>query len=587
MSVTLKKLFNLISPYIGRMTAAISLGFLTIASGIGLMSTSAYIIARAALQPPLAELQVAIAGVRAFGIGRGLLRYAERLVSHDAALRILSHLRVWIYDHVEPLESSRFESYRSGDLLARLISDVNTLENFFVRALAPTAVAIGTLVTMTIFMGAFHSRLALIFFIFFLLDLFFIPLMSFHWTGRIGTKLVLLRSDMFTSILDGLQGSADLIAFNQTEKYQTEIHETMQKYHQAQHLSAWASGFSSALSVSIASLSVIGLIIAAIPIIQSGSLSGIDLAVLVLANFASYEAAFALPNAYQELNLDIAAGTRIFDLTESTKSPSATENQTFERRSSPPEVHIRALTYTYRDRLDPALHDLSFTIQPGDSIAIVGPSGSGKTTLVDLLMQFQPAAQGQILIDGRDIRSFDPQSIRQIFSVIPQRAYLFHTTLRENLLLGQPGATDTQLIEALKSAQSLELLDQLPSGLDTQVGEHGYQLSAGERQRISIARALLKDAPILILDEATSHLDAETEARLWRSLNSILGNRSSLIISHRLIQLERCTQILVLDKGQTIQRGDYKELLSQEGWFSRTAGDERVDRAMQQLLGNM
>mgnify|MGYP001033190299 CR=1 FL=1 len=586
MSITLRRLLKLVAPYLPRMIASVLLGFLTIASGIGLMSVAAYIIARAALQPPLAELRVAIAGVRAFGIARGLLRYAERLLSHETALRILTRLRVWIYENIEPLAPASLETYRSGDLLARLISDVNTLENLFVRALAPTGVSIIVGLAMTFFMGLFHPAVALVYLLFYALAALLIPWLSTRWTNQIGDELVALRSEMFSTILDGLQGSADLLAFNQVDEHMRNMNRTTENYHRLQHRSAWKSGFSDGLSLSIANLSAIALLTTAIPLIQSGSITGIELAVLILANLASYEAAFALSPAYQELNRDLAAGERIFDLFENKAEFQPGLLNPIERVDRPPRIEFRDVTYIYPGRTQPALHNLTMVIPPGESVAIVGPSGGGKTTLSDILLQFRQGYGGEILIDGHELRTLPADSLRRIFSVIPQQPFLFHSTLKENLSLANPGASEAELLDAVERAQLSRFIERLPDGMHTLVGEHGYQLSAGERQRVSIARAILKNAPALILDEAMANLDADTEARIWRSIAPMISERTSLIISHRLNVLEGCAQILVLDQGFTIERGTYAALIEGQGWFARAARSERVGEAMETLQAN-
>lgn len=582
MNSTLGRLLRLASPQLGRMIASILLGVLTVASGIGLMSVSAYLITRAALQPPLSELQVAIAGVRAFGIARGLLRYAERLLSHETALRILARLRVWIYERVEPLAPARLESYRSGDLLARLIADVNTLENLFVRALAPTVVSIAIGIAMAFFMSLFHPALGIVYLLFYALATFVVPWLSVRWAQQTGSELVVRRSEMFSTILDGLQGSADLLAFNRAAEHTQNINRATEAYHRLQHGSAWRTGLTEGLSLSVSNLSTLALLAAAIPLIGAGSIHGIDLAVLVLANLASYEAAFALPTAYQELSRDLAAGERIFALLDD-RGEKPGRQRSIQVTDSPPRIEFRDVSYTYPGRSQPALERLTLTIHPGQPVAIVGPSGSGKTTLVEILLRFRQPSRGEILINGHELRTLDPDSVRQIFSVIPQHTFLFHSTLRENLCLAHRAASTADLMQAAERAQLSSLLERLPYGLDTRVGEHGLELSAGERQRVSIARAILKGSPALILDEATARLDADTEARVWGSLIPILRERTSLIISHSLAGLAECTEILVLDQGLTIERGRYKDLVKGDGWFARAVRSERAGGAMETL----
>jgi ATP-binding cassette subfamily C protein CydC len=569
------------------MLASILLGTLTIACGIGLMSVSAYIIARAALQPPIAELQVAIASVRAFGIARGLLRYAERLLSHDTTFRALNRLRVWIYRHIEPLELSRLEAFRSGDLLARLVADVSTLENFFVRALAPSGTALLIALAMSLLFSTFHPSLTLVFLIFFSLAMILVPGLGFRWTQRLGEDMIRIRSEMYNAALDGILGAAELLAFNQADRHREELHSLTARYYHAQHRAAWASGFTNALSTTLANLSVIALFLVAIPLVRSGGISGVNLAVLVLANLASYEAVLGLPAAYQELNRDLAAGERIFGLVGDLEQGMPRQFLQVRKENRPPKIEFRHVSYTYPGRYEPAIKDISLTLHSCQSLAVVGPSGSGKTTLIETLLLFRPAYAGEILIDGQELLSLDPDAVRRLFSVVPQEPFLFHSTIRENLMLARPEASDLELTKAIEIAQLDEFINRLPTGLDTLVGEHGYQLSAGERQRLSIARAILTDAPLVIMDEATSHLDPETGSRLERSLTPILENRSSLLISHRLAALKGHPAILVLDRGRVIQRGSYADLIEQEGWFARSVQQEHVDQVLQTISADI
>ncbi len=572
------RLLRLVSGFWLRILLAAFLGFATVASSIGLMMTSAFIIAKAALHPSIADLQVAIVGVRFFGISRGLFRYLERYVSHDLNFRLLARIRVWLYQRIEPLAPARLQAYRSGDLLTRLVADVDELENFFIRVLAPPLVAIGIIALTWALLSLFSPAAALAVVVLLILAGAAFPLLVQTLARRPGQQHIALRSRLNAHLVDGVQGMADLLAYGAEARYLAQVDALNQETGRVQNRLGAIAALNDAGVQFIMNIAVVIALAFAVPAVTSGALSGVHLAVIALGVMAAFEAVQPLPLALQHLSATLAAARRIFQVVDAppavTEPPhplpcSKQREQVAKRTGDAPVLTVRELSFRYGPNEPLALQNITFTLPPGGRMAIVGPSGAGKSTLVHLLMRFWDFDQGRIELDGRDIRDCAGDDVRARFSVVSQTTHLFNATLRENLLLARPDASESDLWEALAQAQLADFVRDLPQGLDTWAGEMGVQLSGGERQRLAIARALLKDAPILLLDEPTANLDAATERALWRDLSRLMAGRSVLLITHRLVGMEQMDAILVLRAGRIVARGTHAELLASGGLYAR------------------
>jgi ATP-binding cassette subfamily C protein CydCD len=569
---TLWRLLAFLQPYAGWVALAVLTGFATILSSIGLMTTAAYIISVAALHPSIADLQVAIVGVRFFGITRGLFRYLERYVSHQVTFRLLARLRSWFYTALEPLAPARLMAYHSGDLLARILDDIQTLESFYVRVVAPPLVAFLVGLISCLFLALFSARLALALLFFLAVGGVGIPLLARRLGSRPGQQAILQRSALNAALVDGIQGMADLLANGRAQDQQGRVENLSAALGDAQRRMAIVSGLQSALSSLAANIGMWTVLVLAIPLVNSGQVPGVTLAVIALAALTSFEATQPLPLAAQFLESNLQAARRLFELVDARPEvvdlpaplplPIASNSKGF-------DLAIQHLSFRY-PALHPgnqALHDLSFDLPAGAHLAIVGPSGAGKTTLVNLLLRLWDYREGEILLAGQDLRHFRAADLRRLMSVVSQNTDLFNASLRDNLLIARPDASQAQIEAAIEAAQLRGLVQSLPQGLDTWVGEQGLQLSGGERQRLAIARALLRDTPILILDEATSNLDAITEQQILQAIHQLIIGRTTLTITHRLVGLEDMHEILVLNHGECVERGTYAELLAAGGLF--------------------
>jgi thiol reductant ABC exporter CydC subunit len=549
------------------MGLAILLGFGTIASNVGLLATSAYIIALAALQPSIAELQIAIVGVRFFGIARGVLRYLERLVSHSAAFRLLAGLRLWFYQKLEPLAPARLIHYQSGDLLSRIVADIETLEQFFVRVIAPPMVAICIAILMWFLLGAFDVRLAGIIILFLTLAGVGTPVLLKHLSRGKGQQMVGLRAALNTALVDGIQGCADLIAFAQAKGHRAHISSLSRQYAQLQEHMGRLGGLSNALSGFLVNMATVTLLIVAIPLVNAGRINGVYLALLILAAMASFEAVLPLPATFQYLESQLAAAQRLYEIVDARPSvldPGETSPEPVDF-----SLTVRDLRFRYETDARPALDGISFHLDQGSQLAIVGPSGAGKSTLINVLLRFWDYENGHISLGGHELRDYRGEDLRRMIGVVSQHTHLFNDTIRGNLLLANPDASEHDLIQAASQAQIHAFIKKLPHGYDTWIGEAGVRLSGGERQRIAIARALLKNTPLLIYDEPTANLDALTEREVTRTLYGLMKGRTTLIITHRLVGLEMVKQLLVMREGRIIERGRHDDLIQAGGFYHR------------------
>ncbi len=533
------------------------------------MGTSAYLIATAALHPSVAVLQVAIVGVRFFGIGRAVSRYLERLVSHSVNFRHLARLRVWFYRQVEPLSPAGLMEYRSADLLNRAIADIETLENFYVRAVAPPLSAMVIVAGAGWFMGSYDLHLAELLVASLFISGVGLPFML-YWLNQIpGAAVIECRSGLHGQLLDAIQGMPDLLAFGQGEAHLARIQSASENLGLAQWRVSINGALANMVSLLLSGITLLGILLLAIP--QVGlRFDGVILAVLALVCLSSFESVSPLIPAAQHLESCIQAGRRLFALEK--KKPECVLPHDPYPTPQTAGLCIRDLHFSYAGEPSFTLEGLDLDLPPGRHIALVGPSGAGKTTIANLLLRFWDFHQGSIDLDGKDIRLYDPQDVRRMLAVVSQTTFLFNTTLRQNLLIACAGATPAELDEAVKRAQLDGLVARLPKGLDTLVGDRGLQLSGGERQRVIIARALLRDAPIWILDEPTANLDAEMERVLLRTLRQASQSKSVITITHRLVEMEDMDEILVLSQGRVIERGTHASLLSLRGMYARMWG---------------
>lgn len=528
---TLARLLKLIGPFRWWIMLAILLSFGAIGTSVGLMAMSAYLISKAALSFQVVDLALAITGVRFFAISRAALRYTERYVSHTITFRILTRLRVWFYEAIEPLAPARLESYRTGDLQVRIVNDIETLENFYARVIVPPIVAVLVTLLASLILGAFDLRLAGSLVVFLALTGVALPLLTRHLSHESAASAAAQRGIVQAAVTDDLLGLADLLAFGQADRSRGRIATLTGRLQQEQTRLARLRGLSHGITALFTGLAALTVLLLAIPLVTGGQMEGVYLALLPLTAIASFEAVQTLAMAYEHLSQSKAAADRLYELIDA--KPPVIDPPQPQTMPDTFGLDLAGVGFAYDTAGPPVLDGLDLHIPPGGRLALVGPSGAGKTTLVNLLLRFWDYDMGTISLGDRELRSLSADDVRRSIGVVSQHTYLFNSTIRDNLLLARANATDDELQAVCASAQLSDFIRDLPVGLDTRVGENGLQLSGGERQRLAIARALLKDAPVLILDEATANLDPVTETAVWAALDILMAGRTVLVITHQ------------------------------------------------------
>lgn len=569
------RLLKLARPARGRLVIAVVFGVLALGSGVGLMATSAWLISRAAQHPPVLTLMVAIVAVRAFGLGRGVFRYIERLAGHDATFRILADLRARVYERLERLAPGGLPSFRGGDLLNRLVADVDAVQDLFLRVLLPcTVAAVVGGASVGLAWALLPSAGAVLLFTLLLAGVV-APWLSAAIARRAERQTTDLRGELTSHVVDTLQGAPELIAYGAAPAHLTEATRLDRDFTRATARSAATAGAGTAISALAGGLAVWGGLAVGVPAVRSGTLDGVLLAVVVLLPLAAFEVVAGLPLAAQYMERVRRSATRIFAILDSPEPVNDPADPT-----PPPAAPYTLSVENLRARWTPtgpyALNGISVDLTPGRRCAIVGPSGSGKTTLTAVLLRFLEPAGGRATLNGVDLRALTGDDVRQVIGLCAQDAHLFDSTIGENVRLARPAATDAEIRDALHRARLLDWVDALPRGLDTHVGEHGAQVSGGQRQRIALARALLADFPVLLLDEPAEHLDIATADALTADLLTATEGRTTLLVTHRLAGLDAVDEIIVLDEGRVTDRGTHADLLSRPGTYRTLWHRERT-----------
>ncbi|HYN56104.1 MAG TPA: thiol reductant ABC exporter subunit CydC [Motilibacterales bacterium] len=596
---SLRRLWLLADPDCARMALAALLATLSLACGVGLLAVSAWLISRASQQPPILFLQVAIVSVRAFGIFRGVFRYAERLVGHDAAFRSLTRIRVGVYERLERLSPAGLGTYRQGDLMARLVGDVDSSVDLIVRVVLPVtsgllasglAVAIGA----AILPSAGVALLAMV---------VVVGALSPWLTGRIGARAEGARAEaegrLAAQVVTGLSAAPELLAYGAVDAAVAGIARADAELTALDRRSASASGLGGALSALATGLTVLACIALGVTAVSDGQVDGVWLATLVLMPLAIADVLSGMPAAALARARVSGAARRIFDVIDAPDPvpagpagkagptrpdpvrpsvPAATpaRGQADTARTPPRDVALAlaGVAAGYPRAEGDAVTGIDLDLAPGRRVALVGPSGSGKSTVAAVLLRLLDHRAGSYRLDGHDVRDLGEDGVREVLAAVDQQAHLFDTTIEENLRLANRGATAEQMRAALVGAQLTGWIDGLPAGLGTRVGAHGSAVSGGQAQRIALARVLLADRPIVVLDEPGEHLDAAMADEVTATALGSTSGRSVLLITHRMAHTGDCDEVVVLNQGRIVQRGTPGQLRASEGWYAEAAARE-------------
>ncbi|OAH15080.1 thiol reductant ABC exporter subunit CydD [Streptomyces jeddahensis] len=552
----------------GRLALALLLGSLALGSAVGLMATSGWLISRASQQPPVMYLMVAVTATRAFGIGRAVFRYAERLVSHDAVLRMLADTRVAVYRRLERLAPGGLRTTRRGDLLSRLVADVDALQDYWLRWLLPVGAALVVSALSVGFTAWLLPEAGAALALGLLVAGVGVPLVSGAVARRAERRLAPARGVLATRVTDLLTGTAELTVAGALPARTADVKQADAALTRIASRAATATALGNGLSALTSGLTVAAAALASIQAVHEGRLSGVALAVVVLTPLAAFEAVLGLPLAVQYRQRVKKSAERVHEVLDAPVAVQEPE-QPREAPVTPFPLRVTGLSARYAGQHRDALAGVDLTLERGRRIAVVGPSGSGKTTLAQVLLRFLDAREGTYTLGGTDARALDGDTVRRFVGLCAQDAHVFDSSVRENLLLARKDATEAELREALARARLLDWADALPEGLDTLVGEHGARLSGGQRQGLALARALLADFPVLVLDEPAEHLDLPTADALTADLLAATEGRTTLLITHRLAGLEAVDEVIVLEEGHPVQRGEYAALAAVDGPLRR------------------
>lgn len=549
------------------LTLGIVLAIVTLLASIGLLTLSGWFLSASAVAGFAGlysfNYMLPAAGVRGTAITRTAGRYFERLVSHDATFRVLQHLRIFTFSKLLPLSPAGLARFRQGELLNRVVADVDTLDHLYLRVISPLVGAFVVIVTVTLGLCVLDVPIALTLGGIMLLTLLLLPPLFYRAGKSTGENLTRLRGDYRQQLTSWLQGQAELTIFGASRRYRARMESTELSWHEAQRRQSELTALSQAVMMLIGGIAVIAMLWMASGGVGGNTQPGALIALFVFCALAAFEALAPVTGAFQHLGQVIASAVRITQITEQKPEVVFTAQQ-----DTVPEsvaLQLNNVTFAYDGQAQNALDGISLTIPAGKHVAVLGRTGCGKSTLLQLLTRAWDPRLGDIRFNDTPLTELSEPTLRKSVSVVPQRVHLFSATLRDNLLLAAPKAPDSALSAVLEQVGLQKLLDD--DGLNSWLGEGGRQLSGGELRRLAVARALLHDAPLMLLDEPTEGLDATTESQILDLLAQVMKNKTVLMVTHRLRGLANFDQIIVMDNGQIIEQGSHAELLAKQGRY--------------------
>ncbi|HEX6762178.1 MAG TPA: thiol reductant ABC exporter subunit CydC [Gaiellaceae bacterium] len=530
-----------------RVALAALLGAATVVCGIGLMATAGYLISRAAEHPAVLSLTAAIVGVRFFGLARPIARYFERLASHDVAFRSLQRIRVQVYRRIEPLAPTQLRCYRRGDLLSRFVGDVDALQDVQLRGVLPLLAALGAAGAAIAAAAILLPEAGAVLAAGLLLGGAAVPAVADLLDRRAAGREAETRGRLSSELVELLAGAAELAVYGHEAERVERIRTADRELARVERRAALADGAADGLLLAVTGVTVTGVLAVSVAAHAAGRLDRTAIAALALLALASFEGVQPLAQSVRRLSATAAAGRRVLELVD--HEPAVTDPL---EPAAPPAgrvaIELDRVRARYAPEDEPALDGLSLRLEPGARMALVGPSGAGKSTVANLLLRFLDPEDGRVLIAGRDAREYRQEDVRRLIALAGQDSHLFSTSIRDNLRLAKPDADDEALERALRRARIWDWVAALPDGLDTLVGEQGRELSGGQRQRLVVARALLANTPVLVLDEPTAHLDPETATALVDDVLDAAGDASVLLITHRGEGIDRMDEVVSMGR---------------------------------------
>jgi ATP-binding cassette, subfamily C, bacterial CydC len=539
-------------PLRGRLLLAVAAGAAATGCGVALLAVSGFLLARASQHPSILAISAAVVAVRALSAGRGLSRYLERLASHDAAFRILADVRVRIYRRLERLAPAGLAAFSSGDLLTRLVSDVDATQDLFIRGIAPplaaALVGAGAVIVCLLILAPAGAALAAGL----LAAGIGVPVLTARTARGAARRLAPARGHLAATFTDLVAGAGELQAYGAEQAALASVAAADADLTRQARRNAAASGLGAGLSSAVAGLTLWGVLLLGVAATGDGALGRVPLAVLTLTALASFEAVTVLPAAAVQIGQARVSARRI---TAVLDAPDPVHEPATPRPvpDGPISVRLRGVQVRYRPDGPAALDGVDLDLPPGRRVALTGPNGAGKSTVASVLLRFTDVTAGTVTLNGQDLASYAGDDVRTRIGGCPQDPHIFDASLRDNLRLARPGASDQQLADVAARVRLLDWIESLPRGWDTPVGAHGAALSGGQRQRLALARALLADPALVILDEPTAHLDPPTGRALLSDLLAATAGRTVLLITHDPDELDDVDQIIVLDGGKVVQ----------------------------------
>ncbi|MEZ9441158.1 heme ABC transporter ATP-binding protein/permease CydC [Vibrio atlanticus] len=543
------------------------LAFATLSASIGLLTLSGWFISASAV----AGLTIARetfnymlpgGGVRGLAMSRTAGRWGERVVSHNATFKLLTDLRIFFFKKLAPLIPGRISNLRDADLLNRLVADVDAMDHVYLRLVSPVTVGVFGIFFLTLFLMWFDSSLGLILGSILLIMLLVWPILFYKLGKRNGGELTQNKADLRVTTLDWIEGYSELTLFGAEERYRNAILETQRKLMANQFVNANLTGMASAALMLFNGLTLVLMLWLAADGV-GGNAPDPFIALMAFATMASFELLMPIAGAFQHLGQTLSSARRLNEVILSEPEVQFAEEKL--DINKPLDITFSNVTFNYPDSERSVLNAVDLTIPATHKVAIVGQTGSGKSTLIQLLTRYWDPKKGYISIAGIELTQWNESQLRESISVVSQRVDILNGTLRDNLLIAKPDANDEHLANILKDVGLEKLLEN--DGLDSWLGDGGRQLSGGEKRRIGIARAILHDAPILLLDEPTEGLDKQTEQSIMALFEKHFEGKTVIFITHRLIGLESMDSIVLIEQGEIVENGSHEKLLNEAGRY--------------------
>ena len=540
------QLLRILRPYYWLMGITVLTGILNHAFMIAAAGIGAFMVGRVATGAEVEDLYFSAFALGGVVAGRAVAAWAEMWLAHDLAYRILAELRSWLYQALDRLAPGYLLERRSGDLSAAAMADVDAIEWFYAHTVGTFIVSVVVPVGALITLAAMHWLLPLAL----LPATLAVATVPFWLRRRAAAQGRTLRENLGSlnsDVVDGVQGLREVVAFGQGQSFLQKLLRSSRSLVSAQVAHGRRAGVEKAVTAVLITLGMVSIVVAAAYLVSSGSLSPALYPVAIILAIFIFGPITNITGVAENLGVVFAAADRVFAIL------NAPVPVRYTAAASPgpvePRIEFKAVSFQYAPDLPPALDSASFSVEPGESVALVGHSGAGKSTCIHLLMRFWDVTDGAITIGGHDVRAFPQSDLRELIAWVPQDIYLFNMTIRENIRMARPDAPDAEVEEAARVALAHDFIMRMPRGFETNAGERGVQMSGGQRQRIAIARAVLKDSPILVMDEAVSNLDAENERLLREAMARARAGRTSLVIAHRLSTIRNADRTIVLEKG--------------------------------------